>query len=317
MPGRPSRDVVLGLLAILLAALIWGFNGAVSKLLYAPGAPVRFDAWALIAARSAWSFPPLLALAWLSRPKVLAPSTRELWLFAVIMITYGPGLTGLYAVAVANTSASHAALLFGLSPAVASVLGAMFLRERMDTRKGAAITLGIGGALILALGRSVEHSGALGDLLMVVWALSYGAHSLAARVLLRRYAPTFIAGAAGAGGTLILIVFSFFAGRLADAALPLTSDPRTIIEFYLEMVLGLSLVAVICQMYAVRVLSLALLSAVGLYGTTLVGAVAAVLMLGDRFTAVTAVAAVLLAASLGCSIWPARARAPLQAASSA
>lgn len=314
MPRRPSRATAWALAAVLLAAVVWGFNATSTKLLYAPDAPVHFDPIALVAARAAWSFPLLFGLAIFARPRNLHFTREHAWLMGVAAVCYGPGLTGLYAIAVAKTSALHAALFFGLSPPLAALLGAVFLRERITALKAAGLGLGVAGALLLAFGRADQHAGLRGDLLLMLWGVFFGSQAIAVRILSRFYPTLFITGIAGSGGALLLVAMCLAAGRFDALTLPLTLDPWTIVNFHLEMVLGLSFVAPMLQMYAIGSLDVALMSTLGLYGTTLVGLLAAVLILHERLAPVTIVAALMLLSALGASVWRSRTEAIVLAA---
>lgn len=158
---------------------------------------------------------------------------------------------------------------------------------RIGLLKSAALGLGIAGAALLAFGRAEGR----------------------VRVLARHYPTLFITGIAGGGGALLLLALCLLSGRGDSIALPLTRDPMTILNFHLEMVIGLSFLAPMLQMYALSVLDVALMSAIGLYGTTLVGVVAAIMILHERLTPTMAFAAILLFTSLGASVWRTRAQA--------
>ena len=139
----------MGFLLIVVAAVTWGTTGATMKLV-AAGSPmspliVGFLRVA-IAAPCLW-----LAARWLGGP-IRIESRRHLMRFlaaGVAMGVYQP----FYFWGVAMTSVAVGSLIAICSaPLLITVLAALFLAERIDTRTWTALLVGIMGTAMLALG---------------------------------------------------------------------------------------------------------------------------------------------------------------------
>jgi drug/metabolite transporter (DMT)-like permease len=92
-----------------------------------------------------------------------------------------------------RSTATNAAMLIGLEPIGIAVLGALVLRERIGTRRAAALALGLLGALlIVGLGADPSPAGTMrvGDLLLALHAALWAVYTIAAKPLLRRVDAT-------------------------------------------------------------------------------------------------------------------------------
>jgi drug/metabolite transporter (DMT)-like permease len=301
--------VALAFVLLLVGAFFWGLNASASKLLYAPDAPVRFDAIGLFTARSAWCLPGFALMIWAKR-KEFATIRRADWkLFALASLTYGPMSTGLYALGVARTSAAHGALFFALGPPITAALGATVLRERLDRRDVLALVLGVLGGVMLTFFRTSTGASPVGDAMIAVMIFSVSITTLVVRALSRRYSPLLITGMYGFFGALSLVVAGSLLGHGGAIAKPLTTDLRTFVVFDCIMVVGLSLVGQLVQPYGLKRLPVAVAAAVTLYGSLAVGVVASIVLVHESITPLGIVAGVLLAAALGLAIAPKRGRA--------
>lgn len=110
----------------------------------------------------------------------------------------------------------------------------------------------------------------------------------------------------GALGTAMLVVYGVAIGRAGVILAPLHADAYTLFWFFGVMVVGLSIFAQFAQSYALRFVSVATMSVVGLYGSLLVGAVASLAILHETISAWGALAGGLLAVALGLAIAPRR-----------
>lgn len=292
------------LLAALGSACFFGLNATATKILYAPATPSHTDPVGLVVARSLWTLPLFLALALANRPKSWRrPSRAELWAFFAAGLGYGPGTTGMYALGVGHTSAAHAVLLLSLVPAVASILAALLLHERLHGIRIVAIVLGAAGAATLTFTRSTVGSTPEGDAMILVMVVMWAVMTLALRLLNRTYPALFIAGVMGVIGTVIILAFAAAFGRLETAALPLRyHDPTTVIWFDLELVLLLSVAGQLLQSVAVRVLNVGTVAALTAYGTIFVGILASLVILKEQMTPWSAVAAALLLGALALAL---------------
>ncbi len=299
--NSPRGGVALAFGAILIGAFFWGLNASATKLLYAPDAAVRFDALGLITARSFWCLPCFALMIALARVPLRAIRREDYWRFALVSLTYGPMSTGLYALGIARTSAAHGALFFALGPPITALLGALFLRERLDRQAILALVLGaIGGIMLTAL-RTSSGSSIFGDVLIFVMICSVAVTTLTVRSLAKRYPPLLITGVYGFVGALSLVIV--LAPRHAAAIVaPLTLDPRTIVVFFGIMVVGLSLIGQVTQPFALKRLPVAIVAAVTLYESLGVGIVASIVLVHETITPIGIVAGIFLAAALGLAI---------------
>ncbi|AJA63772.1 drug/metabolite transporter (DMT)-like permease [Bradyrhizobium japonicum] len=83
-------------------------------------------------------------------------------------------------------------------------------------------------------------------------------------------------------------------------------DLQTVLWFDLELVLLLSLAGQLLQSMALRVLDVAIVVALTSYGSIFFGLAASLVILGERLTVQDILAAALLVAALGLSLWPER-----------
>lgn len=90
------------------------------------------------------------------------------------------------------TYSIHASLLMLITPILISFIAAWFLKEKLTQYKIAGLTLGIAGATILLAARENTGNGAdvlLGDIFVLVNAISYSIYFMLVRPLMREYRP--------------------------------------------------------------------------------------------------------------------------------
>lgn len=90
------------------------------------------------------------------------------------------------------TTAIHASLLMLCSPILITLLAFLILRETVSLVNGAGLALGIAGSVWLILGQRAGSQPAgylLGDLLVVLNAISYAFYFVLVRPLMKRYSP--------------------------------------------------------------------------------------------------------------------------------
>jgi drug/metabolite transporter (DMT)-like permease len=292
------------LAAALASALFFGLNATATKILYSPDAPARFDPIGLVTARSLWTLPLFFAMAILARPREsFCPTRKDLFMFGLCGFAYGPGTTGTYAVAVGLTSVGHAVLLLSLTPAVAAILAAFFLHERLTLTRIAAFFVGTAGAVLLTLTKSAAGATPQGDAVVLMQVIMWASLTLGIRVLARSYPPLFIAGVFGTFGTALNIAIGAAFGKLDAGLLPLQhTDWRTIVWFDLELLLLLSVVAQILQVFALCVLGAGYVAAITAYGTIFVGVIASIAIVGERISAAGIFAALLLTTAMGLAL---------------
>lgn len=90
------------------------------------------------------------------------------------------------------TSTIHAALLMLVTPIVVTLFAFWILKERFTVYKALGLALGIGGATFLILQREAGHHASnylLGDILIIINAISYSIYFILVKPLMERYSP--------------------------------------------------------------------------------------------------------------------------------
>lgn len=205
---------------ICLSQAIGGATPAFTKLALEGLGP-----WSLVVTRQTLGTLLLLGLAAL-RPGGLRGvggrrggwSARELGL--VLLLSWaGFALPQvLNAIGLTLSSATNGALLSPLEPIGILLGGAIFLREHLTAPRVAAVVLGLAGATLIVLqGQTQAGVGDLrGDSLMAVGHLAWAIYTLAAKPLLERHDPLFVAILAGLFSPIPLLPLA--AGETLDVA---------------------------------------------------------------------------------------------------
>ncbi len=171
---------------------------------------------------------------------------KILWLgFLVIPVNQGFFLFGL-----TESTASHAALLYALTPLVVFLLARRFLREGNSGAKLIGIVAAfLGVALILAdRGLARELSVMRGDLLMLVAVLSWALYTIGSKDLLKRYDPMTLTAWVLIAGT----VMSLPAALIPGAIPPLRTLTLPVWGGIAYLAVGTSVIAYPLWLYALR-----------------------------------------------------------------
>ena len=168
------------LLALMLAALLWG--GAVTGTKYALGGfgPVTLLAVELTAAA---------AVLWaVTLVRGYRPPRR--WWLPVLLGLLEPAVAYLAETAgLSMTSAVSGAVITGLESALVVTLAALLLRERVSPAAAGAVAVAVAGLLVLAragVDGAGGHTSVTGDLLIAAGVLCAALYTIAARWLQRR-----------------------------------------------------------------------------------------------------------------------------------
>ncbi len=185
-----------------------------------------------------------------------------------------------YSTSILLTDVVRAILLFYLTPVWGTLLGLMFLSERLTLSRAIALLLGLGGLLVvLGVGNSVPWPRNLGDWLALASGLSWAYGSMKVYQA-ETIAPTdqilaFVLGSLFVTGLTLII------GGDAVGVIPTLASIEVVLPF-----------AVLCALYVVPMLYLTIWPAsvltpgrVGLLlmGDVLVGVVTAALFAGEPF----------------------------------
>ncbi len=192
---------LIGALAALGAALIWGLTFVPSKVAMAEMGPftlavLRFSIALLVMV-------PVASLSWAAAGRYRLP-WRTLALLGATGVTLYFGLQNL---SLARTSASDAGLIAGSVPAITAALSALVLKERIGRTRLLGILISVAGVAGVALaGTSSGTPGTLaGDLLMVGAALSWAVYTMLIKKSGSRMPEILLLACTTAFGTLFLL----------------------------------------------------------------------------------------------------------------
>src|SRR5206468_5358386 len=147
------------------------------------------------------------AIARVDRPRIL--------LLALLAV---PLNQGLFLYGLQWSSASHAALLYALTPAFALLFSSVMTRTRITLRQGLGILIAFAGVLTLLLQRGLHfdrHSVA-GDAIILTAVVAWALYLVAGRRLIRKYGPLVVTAEALGAGTLMYLPIGLVAARHFD-----------------------------------------------------------------------------------------------------
>ena len=206
----------------------------------------------------------------------------------------------LFVVGLSHTTAIHSTLLMTTIPVFTLAIALVLGRERSSAAKLGGMGLAAAGALYLIAGRGAagEGASALGDVLITLNALSYAGYLVLSKDLLRRYQPL----------TVVTYVFLFGALLVLPVGIPalLRTDigaltPRTLLAFG-YIVAFPSFLTYLLSIWALRRTASSLV-AMYVYLQPVITAYLAPLVLGERVTVRSGLAAALVFAGLALATW--------------
>src|ERR671911_648422 len=200
-----TRDRLLGALAVVAAASIWGTLGLFAKILYAQG--VSFESLVAVRASIGWVAVLLFVLA-TGGASSLRVSGRDL-AFLVPLGLVGIGFFYLlYFYNVRESTVGTAAILLYSSPAFVVVLARLFLKEALNAAKVLALFLTIGGIFLVAGAYDSADLAVSPKVLLagLLSGLTYGLYSIFRRPVAGRPDPSLILSYALFFGAALLVV---------------------------------------------------------------------------------------------------------------
>jgi len=287
----------LGDLFVVITAVLWASSFTVIKSAYDEFSPLAFAAVRFVAATGGM----LLLLPLLRRP--LRVARRDLARAAVVGI-FHVGLYQLFfSTGLRHTTATNSILIINISPVITALLVRLTGAEPITWRQGAGIGLAMLGTLTLVQAGGALSGGHLkGDLLTVLAAASYAVTPVMVLPLLRRYATITVMAVGMLFGTMVLVVaalpellrqsWSVSTGAWAQLAYAAFGAGTLGYLLWYEGIGRIGPTRVAAYSYLIPV----------------VGVTMAVVVLGEAFTAVHALGAVVTLAGVGLARWPARGR---------
>lgn len=197
--------ILLGGLAVVAAASIWGTLGLFAKILYAQG--VSFESLVAVRASVGWVAVMIFVLA-TGGAGSLRVSGRDLASLVPLGLV-GVGLFYLlYFYTVRESTIGTAAILLYSSPAFVVVLARLFLSEALNAAKVLALFLTAGGIFLVA-GAYAPANLEVGPTVLLAGLLSgltYGLYSIFGRPVAGRLGPSVILSYALFFGASLLVV---------------------------------------------------------------------------------------------------------------
>ncbi len=215
-------------------------------------APAGFVALRLLGAT------PLL---WLSglfiREKV---ERKDIGFFALLSICGVTINQSLFIRGMSMTSAISGAIIMVTSPLLVLILGSFILKEKITWQRALGIAIGLGGAAMLIIyspHKKTNPESPLGDFLIFLNALSWGAFLVLVKPMMKKYHTITILKWVFLFGMFIIIPLGFNDVRAID---PNSIDGITLFNI-LFVVIGVTFIAYILNTYALKALSPAIVSA--------------------------------------------------------
>jgi drug/metabolite transporter (DMT)-like permease len=171
---------------------------------------------------------------------------KVLWLgFLVIPVNQGFFLFGL-----SGSTASHAALLYALTPIMVFLLARRFLHEGNAVAKLVGIAAAFVGVALILLDRGLAREGAVmrGDLLMLVAVLSWALYTIGSKELVKRYDPMTLTTWVLVAGTLMSLPAALIPGAIP----PLRTLTLPVWAGIAYLAVGTSVIAYPLWLYALR-----------------------------------------------------------------
>lgn len=273
--------------AVLSANFIFGTNYALVKYI----APGYLHPFALNVVRILVSL-SLFWILFLFKPAVVKIQRKHIPRFLLCALT-GVVINQIFFITgVSLTTPIHSSLLSLATPIFITLIAAWLLKEGFTLLKFFGLVLGIGGAAILVLLKDSSHAGnniLLGDLMVLINAVSYAFYLVLVRPLMKTYTGIQVLRWIFTFGAIVILPFGM--GKF------LTTDWQA---FHLTQWLALAFVGIgatfLAYLFNVYGISVIGASSVGAYIYTqpVFAAVIAIIFAGEHFSLVKLIAAVLI-----------------------
>lgn len=208
------------------------------------------------------------------------------------------GLTGvvinqiLFIKGVSLTTPIHSALLSLATPIFITLIAAWLLREGFTILKFAGLVLGIGGAALLIFLKDSSHSGSdilLGDILVLINAVSYAFYLVLVRPLMAVYSGIQVLRWIFTFGALVILPFGMQQFVATDWAVFTASD-WVGLAF---VAVGATFLAYLLNVYGISIIGPSSTGAY-IYTQPVFAALIAILFAGEHFSMIKLTAAILI-----------------------
>lgn len=199
---------IRGYLYVLLAALMWGLIGPISKFIFAEGVtPLETAFWRAV---FAWCMFAAHAR-FIGAMSVKGRDVPSLVFFGVLCVSV---FYGAYQLAVQDVGAALASVLLYTAPAWVALLSWLMLGERMSAVKIGAVSMTLAGVWLVSAGPGMPSGGVditlLGILFGLTSGFTYALYYIFGKLYLGRYAtPTLFLYALPLGAALLFPFVDF------------------------------------------------------------------------------------------------------------
>ena len=274
-------------IAVLIANLIFGAGYAVIKTI----TPTYLAPYSLNVVRVVVS----LILFWslmLFKPSKASIDKKDITLFILCGITGVAINQIMFVKGLSLTSAIHSSLLSLATPIFITIIALWLIKEKFSINKFIGLALGIGGATLLVLVKDVQSSNSsslLGDVFVLINAVSYAFYMVLVRPLMEKYNALHV----------LRWVFTFGAIFILPIALPdfITTDWSVFgTTQWIALAFVVLLVTFLSYLFTVYGLQELGPSVTGAYIYTqpVFATIIAMVFAGEHFTIIKALAAILI-----------------------
>lgn len=284
------KPIILAHLALLAVALLYGANYTIAKVVLDDNhiSPLGFIVLRVSAGAILFTFFHSLFI----KEKVQPADWGRIFLcacfgVAINMMFFFKGLQ--------LTGAINASLIMTTTPIMVLVVSAILIKEKIMVRKIIGIAIGATGAIVLILnGKELTQNNPIGDIMILVNALSYGIYLVLVKSLMMRYHPITIVKWVFLIGFWIVLPFGWQDLQQVDWANLSTS----IWAATTYVLIGTTFFTYLLNAMALKTVNPSTAS-IYIYLQPLIASAIAVMVGKDNITIVTVVAALLIFAGVG------------------
>ncbi len=192
-------------LALLIVGLLYGANYSIMKTV----TPQYLDAFGFLVLRVGVATLIFLPVGLIHGEKI---NWREDGLRFFLSALFGVGINMIcFFKGLSLTTAINGSIIMTLTPIMVFVISVLVLKERILKRKVLGLILGLAGVLLIIYKKDIQISQGnwVGDVLIFINALSYGAYLVIVKPLLKKYKPITVAMYAFLIGFWFMIPFGW------------------------------------------------------------------------------------------------------------